>query len=84
MPHRREPRTPTGPGASRSEKLRRPLSRCDPPGAPGSVEVCVYRDQNLVVERISGTPQYLIPYLAQWLHFSIDITLGVRQVTYQA
>jgi hypothetical protein len=65
--------------------VRMPVgSRCDPPGAPGSVEVCVYRDQNLVVERISGRPQYLVPFLAQWLNFSIDVTLGVHQVTYQA
>jgi TadE-like protein len=59
-------------------------SRCDPPGGPGRIEVCVYQDQNLVVERISGRPQYLIPYLAQWLNLSIDVTLGVHQVTYQS
>jgi Flp pilus assembly protein TadG len=58
-------------------------SQCDPPGTAGTLEVCVYQNGNLVVERVSGRPQYVIPYLAQWLNFSIDITLGVRQVTYQ-
>jgi hypothetical protein len=61
-------------------------SRCDAPGAiaPGNVEVCVYQDRNLVVERVSGRPAYVVPFLAQWLNWSIDVTLGVHQVTYQA
>jgi Flp pilus assembly protein TadG len=64
-------------------------SRCNNPNAiaPGNVEVCVYQDQfqgrTLVVERISGRPAYVIPFLAQWLNWSIDVTLGVHQVTYQ-
>ena len=63
--------------------------RCHDPGAisPGNVEVCVYQDQfqgqTLVVERVSGRPAYIIPFLAQWLNWSIDVTLGVREVTYQ-
>jgi Flp pilus assembly protein TadG len=51
--------------------------------SPGNVYVCVYLDQNLVVERVSGKPAYVIPFLAQWLNWSIDVTLGVHQVTYQ-
>jgi Flp pilus assembly protein TadG len=60
-------------------------NRCDNPNAiaPGNVEVCVYQDQNLVVERVSGRPAYVIPFVAQWLNWSIDVTLGVHQVTYQ-
>ena len=66
-----------------------PGQRCDSPDAvsPGNVEVCVYQDQfqgrTLVVERVSGRPAYIIPFLAQWLNWSIDVTLGVREVTYQ-
>jgi TadE-like protein len=68
---------------------RLPGQRCDDPNAvaPGNLEVCVYQDQfqgqTLVVERVSGRPAYIIPFLAQWLNWSIDVTLGVREVTYQ-
>jgi hypothetical protein len=62
-----------------------PRTRCPDPAnvPPGDVYVCVYQDQNLVVERVSGKPAYVIPFLAQWLNWSIDVTLGVHQVTYQ-
>jgi len=60
-------------------------TRCPDPAnvAPGNIYVCVYLDQGLVVERVSGKPAYVIPFLAQWLNWSIDVTLGVHQVTYQ-
>jgi hypothetical protein len=60
-------------------------TRCPDPAnvSPGNIYVCVYLDQNLVVERVSGKPAYVIPFLAQWLNWSIDVTLGVHQVTYQ-
>jgi Flp pilus assembly protein TadG len=60
-------------------------TKCPDPAnvSPGNVYVCVYLDQNLVVERVSGRPAYVIPFLAQLLNWSIDVTLGVHQVTYQ-
>jgi hypothetical protein len=45
--------------------------------------VCAYQDGNLVAERVVGKPNYIIPFIARWLPWSIDVTVEMHQVTYQ-
>jgi Flp pilus assembly protein TadG len=51
---------------------------------PNQLTVCAYPDgPNLVAERVVGKPNYIIPFIAQWLPWSIDVTVEMHQVTYQ-
>jgi hypothetical protein len=46
--------------------------------------VCAYPDGTLVAERIVGRPAYLIPFLANVLPWSVDVTVEMHQVSFQA
>jgi len=49
----------------------------------GSVEICSYLDGPLVAETIRGHPAFPIPWIAQHLPWSIDVTVEMRAVSYQ-
>jgi hypothetical protein len=49
----------------------------------GTLQVCVYPDGNLVAETIRGRPGFPIPWIDQVLPWSIDVTVEMRQVSYQ-
>jgi hypothetical protein len=59
---------------------------CDPMNAipQGSLQVCAYQAApGMVGETVRGHPAYLVPFLSQWLPWSIDVTLEMHQVGYQ-
>lgn len=49
----------------------------------GTLVVCVYPDGNLVAETIRGRPGFPVPWIDQFLPWSIDVTVEMRQVSYQ-
>lgn len=62
--------------------------QCDPLGSipQATLQVCVYPDPaaaGMVEETVRGHPAYLVPFLSQWLPWSIDVTLEMHQVGYQ-
>ena len=61
-----------------------------PPGQPcgqsipdATLEVCVYPDGNLVAETVRGRPGFPIPWITQYLPWSIDVTVEMHAVSYQ-
>ena len=50
----------------------------------GTLEVCTYpAGPGLVGETVRGHPAYVVPFLAQLLPWSVDVTLVMHQVSYQ-
>jgi hypothetical protein len=52
----------------------------------GTLMVCAYPDPAnpaLVAERIVGVPAYILPLVAQYVPWSIDVTVEMHQVSYQ-
>jgi len=49
----------------------------------GSLKVCAYQDGPLVAERVVGVPRYILPFVAQYVPWSIDVTVEMHQVSYQ-
>ncbi len=52
--------------------------------AHDTLMVCAYPDgPNLVAERVVGIPNYIIPFISQYVPWSIDVTVEMHQVSYQ-
>jgi hypothetical protein len=49
----------------------------------GSLQVCTYLDGNLVAETIRGRPGFPVPWITQFLPWSIDVTVEMHAVSYQ-
>lgn len=51
---------------------------------PSTLQICTYSvGPARVGETVRGHPAYLVPFLAQWLPWSIDVTLEMHVVGYQ-
>ncbi|HEY4024794.1 MAG TPA: hypothetical protein VGO86_00075 [Candidatus Dormibacteraeota bacterium] len=48
------------------------------------IQVCNYQDGNLVAETVRGHPSFPIPWITQYLPWSIDVTVEMHQVSFQA
>jgi len=48
-----------------------------------TIQVCVYPDGNLVAETIRGRPGFPVPWIDQFLPWTIDVTVEMHQVSYQ-
>jgi Flp pilus assembly protein TadG len=69
-----------------SQRQGQPCGASDLATMTATVEVCTFRDPAnpaLVAETVRGRPAYVVPFLAQWLPWSIDITLETHVVSYQ-
>ena len=51
--------------------------------ADGTLMVCAYQNGPLVAERVVGVPKYILPFVGQYLPWSIDVTVEMHQVSYQ-
>ena len=49
----------------------------------GTLMVCAYPDGPLVAERVVGIPSYIIPFIGRYVHWTIDVTVEMHQVSYQ-
>jgi hypothetical protein len=49
----------------------------------GTLMVCAYPDGQLVAERVVGIPSYIIPFIGRYVHWTIDVTVEMHQVSYQ-
>ena len=61
----------------------RPAQPCGPVSQDATLEVCIYPDGNLVAETIRGRPGFPVPWVTQYLPWSIDVTVEMHQVSYQ-
>jgi len=56
---------------------------CGQVSQPGTIDVCVYPDGDLVAETVRGRPAFPVPWITQVLPWSIDVTVEMHQVSYQ-
>jgi hypothetical protein len=62
-----------------------PGRQCGPMSqiSDGTLQVCEYPDGTLVAETVRGHPAFPIPWITQYLPWSIDVTVEMHQVSYQ-
>jgi hypothetical protein len=66
------------------QRRNQPCSSSDWASLNAELEVCTYQSApGRVAETVRGRPAYVVPFLAQWLPWSIDITLETHVVSYQ-
>lgn len=51
--------------------------------AQATLQVCAYPDGGLVAETVRGHPNFPIPWITQFLPWSVDVTVEMHQVIYQ-
>jgi hypothetical protein len=61
----------------------KPNQPCDQAMKDATITVCVYPDGNLVAETIRGRPGFPVPWIDQFLPWTIDVTVEMHQVSYQ-
>jgi hypothetical protein len=67
-----------------NQRQGQPCSTSDWASLNATLEVCTFQSApGRVAETIRGRPAYVVPFLAQWLPWSIDITLETHIVSYQ-
>lgn len=49
-----------------------------------TLQVCAYANGNLVAETVRGHPAFPIPWITQFLPWTIDVTVEMHEVSYQA
>jgi hypothetical protein len=55
-----------------------------PTNVNGQIAICVYADGGLVAETIRGQPSFPIPWIVDHLPWTIDVTVEMHAVSYQA
>jgi len=60
-----------------------PSASCGQGIPDATIQVCVYPDGNLVAETVRGRPGFPIPWIDQFLPWTIDVTVEMHQVSYQ-
>ncbi len=47
------------------------------------IQICIYPDGQLVGETVRGHPDFPIPWITQYLPWSIDVTVEMHEVSFQ-